>query len=62
MGQSKSIYLFIPFIDISFAWMDQACLSNAAQNAGLNEIDYADYEITNILGIYQEFTVMAYGH
>jgi hypothetical protein len=62
MGQSKSLYLRIPiFIDWEFAWMDRASVAAASRAGGLTEIDYADYEIFNVLGIFQMFTITTYG-
>ena len=44
----------------SFAWED-ASIESAAKQGGINEVAYADYELFNVLGIYSEFTVHAYG-
>ena len=43
-----------------FAWGD--CSIEAASKAGnLNTINYADYSFFNVLGVYQKFTITAYG-
>lgn len=34
----------------------------AARNGNIEEITHADYSYTNILGIYQNFTTIAYGY
>jgi hypothetical protein len=44
----------------SFA-MDDASIEAAARQGGLDEVAYADYEMMNVLGVYSEFTVHAYG-
>ena len=44
----------------SFAW-DDASIEKAAANGGLSKVYYADYEVLNILGVYAQFTVRAYG-
>ncbi len=36
-------------------------LEAAARNGGITEINYADYTIYNILGVYSKFTVTVYG-
>ena len=33
----------------------------AAENGGITEIDHADYDYMNVLGIYQKTTVIVYG-
>lgn len=63
MGESRSRYLWIPFVGfLSFAWMDQASVGNSMANGGLTQVDYADYQLFNVLGIYKEFTVIAHGN
>jgi hypothetical protein len=41
--------------------MDDASIEAAARQGGLDEVAYADYEMMNVLGVYSEFTVHAYG-
>ncbi len=36
-------------------------LEAAAHEGGLNTIEYCDYSYLNVLGVYQRFTVVAYG-
>ena len=48
------------FSGLDFAW-DDASIQKAAQEAGLTKIHYADYEVSEILGVYAEFTVRIYG-
>jgi hypothetical protein len=45
---------------LSFAW-DDAAIAAAAKEGGLSKVYYADYDVLNILGIYTQFTVHAYG-
>jgi len=37
-------------------------IETAAKNGGLKTINYADYKYFNVLGVYQEFTVIVYGN
>jgi hypothetical protein len=48
--------------DILFlvAWGD-ASTAAAARSAGITKIRHADYEYTNVLGIYQSYTTVIYG-
>lgn len=59
-GQSKASYLFIPFIGLGFSWGD-ASLEAAKTNGNLKSVGYADYEVFQILGIYAETKINAYG-
>ena len=43
-----------------FAWGD-CSITAAAANGGLKRIDYVDYSYDNIIGIWQQATVTAYG-
>jgi hypothetical protein len=62
MGESRSLYIWIPIAGmLSFAWMEDTSLAAASRAGGLTEIEYADYEIFNVLGIFQQFTITAYG-
>jgi len=42
------------------AWAE-AAVREAAQEGGLHSVDYADYEVYSILGVYSRFTVRVYG-
>jgi hypothetical protein len=42
------------------AWGD-ASVAAAAKAGGITKVEHLDYEMLNILGIYVEFTVIAYG-
>ena len=43
-----------------FAWGD-ASAKAAASNGGIQTLKHVDYNFTNIIGIYQSFTTVAYG-
>lgn len=61
-GSAKTRYVMDPFLTgMSFAWED-AMIEEAAANGNIQTVEYADYEYFNILGIYSEFTVHAYGN
>ncbi|MGF1573509.1 MAG: TRL domain-containing protein [Sumerlaeia bacterium] len=45
---------------ISFTWEDES-LRQAMNNGGINELHHADIEHVNIIGIYREQRVIAYG-
>lgn len=36
-------------------------ITEAAKNGGLKRVDYVDYKYDNVLGIWQQVTVTAYG-
>lgn len=60
-GKATCHYVRIPFLfGIDFAW-DDSTLKEAARNGNLKDVEYADYEILNVLGIYRRVTVNAYG-
>lgn len=60
-GKAQSRYIALPiYWGLSVAF-DDSMIAKAAENGGLKQVEYADYEIMNILGIYTEFTVHAYG-
>jgi hypothetical protein len=45
---------------LSVGWGD-AALDDAARDAGIQTICYADYELLEVLGIYKRATVHVYG-
>jgi hypothetical protein len=59
-GSSSTMYIHIPYIDLTFAF-DQCDIQTAAANGRLTTVHYADYKIMSVLGIFGEFTVYAYG-
>ena len=62
-GISKSRYFSVPIIGgglLSFGWGD-ASVEEAAIEGRLREVEYADYEVMQLLTIYTEFTVIAHG-
>ena len=62
-GTAHTYYVNIPFLwpyPIDFAWED-ACLREAARNGDISTVRFADYEVLNILGLYTQFKVHAYG-
>jgi hypothetical protein len=62
VGMATSKYFYVPFTYglLSFGW-DPCNIDTAARNGGIAKIAYADYHLLNILGIYEEFTVIAHG-
>lgn len=61
-GTSRMRYLQIPFTYglLSFTW-ENGSLEEAAANGNIQSVAYADYSLFNVLGIYQEMTIHAYG-
>jgi len=62
-GKAEAQYLMVPCFWgplMSFAWGD-CSIENAARDGNLTSVDYADYEVLCILGIYQQTTVTAFG-
>lgn len=53
------VALFYPMLSVSV--MDPASVETAARNGGIKNVEYADYEVMQILGIYSRFTITAYG-
>ena len=45
---------------LSFSW-GEAGIREAAANGGLTTVEYADYHVTMILGVFGKFRVIAYG-
>lgn len=62
IGESKSQYVSLWIIApvLSFGWGD-ASVETAAADGGIKEVQHVDYERKQILGIYSEFTIRAYG-
>ncbi len=58
VGTASTFY--VNFFGYDFAW-DDARIEAAAREGGLSRVDYADYEVMQILGIFAQFTVRAYG-
>lgn len=56
-GTAKCQYVNV-YLD--FAWAESA-IKEAAKDGNITVVKGADYEYMNVLGIYQEFTVYAYG-
>lgn len=59
-GKVSSFYLFVPFVNLSFAWED-CSVAKAVENGTLAAVDYADYEMFSVLGVFGRMTVHAYG-
>lgn len=58
---SKTQFFHEPFLThAEIAWGD-ASIARIAEQGGIRNVAYADYEYMNILGIYSEFTVHVYG-
>jgi len=62
VGVATSRFLLVPFTygALSFGW-NPCGVNAAARNGGISKVAYADYRFLNILGVYQEFTVIAHG-
>ncbi len=45
---------------LSFSW-GEAGIREAAANGGLTSVEYADYHVTIVLGIFGKFKITAYG-
>ena len=63
-SQSATKFLGIPLIGgglLSASW-DDAAIAKIATDAGMSSVSYADYELLNILGVWQTFTVSVYGN
>jgi hypothetical protein len=61
-GRATTRFVSVPFTYglLSFAW-DDCSIETAAANAAIQKVDYADYEVFNVLGIYGELSVIAHG-
>jgi hypothetical protein len=61
-GSATFHYFWIPLhSNLSFTWQS-ASIESAVRNGGLSEVEYADYEVVSVLGIYTRFTITAYGN
>lgn len=62
VGETRASYLCLWILSpaLSFGWGD-ASVETAAADGGLKEVHHVDYERRQILGLYSEFTVRAYG-
>lgn len=61
VGTASTLYVRDPiFTGIDLAWQD-ASINAAAQEAGISEIYYADFEVLQILGVFGRFTTRVYG-
>ena len=49
-----------PWAPLDFAWKN-AAIEKAAANGQITKVQYADYEVYSILGIYVRFKVTVYG-
>ncbi len=58
VGTASTFYVDLWGYD--FAW-DDVSIEAAAREGGLSRVHYADYEVLQILGIFAQFTVRAYG-
>jgi len=61
VATSSTIFIREPFLGTSWAWGD-ASVQSAARNGGMNTIEYADYDFTEVLGLVMVTTVRVYGH
>jgi hypothetical protein len=61
-GRASAKFFAVPIIGpiLSFGWQD-ASIKEASLNGGIRQLHHADIEQFNILGIYRETTVIAYG-
>ncbi len=60
-GSASTMYLHEPFLQTSWAWGDVS-IEAAAQNGGIKEVTYADYEVLAVLGLFGRFTIYAHGN
>ena len=60
-GTASTMYFRdILITGLGFAW-DDASIEEAARNGGISKIYYADYEITEILGMFGKLTTKVHG-
>ena len=61
VGTASTMYFRDVLITgLGFAW-DDASIKEAARNGGISEVYYADYEITEILGMFGKLTTRVHG-
>jgi hypothetical protein len=61
-GSASTHYFYEPFFThIDFAWGD-ADMRSALRDGRMSSVEYADYELLSIFGIYGKFTVNVYGN
>ena len=61
VGTASTLYVGVPTMAaLSVGWQT-AAVEAAAGEGGLTQVDYADYEIMEILGAFGKLTVRAYG-
>jgi len=60
IGVSQASFLREPFFGTSYAWGD-ASIQAAAIDGELTQIDYADYEFLQVLGLFSKLTVRVHG-
>ncbi|MDK2971441.1 MAG: TRL-like protein family [Candidatus Sumerlaeota bacterium] len=60
-AQATSYFFFEPLITrLSFGW-DDVAIAKIAQDGGIKEVHYADYEFMHVLGIFAKVTISVYG-
>jgi hypothetical protein len=60
-GTAQTQYVLVPWpLSIDIAW-GEAGLKQACEDGGIRKLKGADYEYLSVLGLYQQFTVYAYG-
>jgi len=57
-GKASTSYLALWYF--TFAW-GEAGVEEAARNGNIKKVDYVDYEYLNVLGVFNQFSVIAYG-
>lgn len=61
MAHKKTKCFSIPFANIDFAWGNSA-IQDIAEQGGIEEVVYADYEFLNFLFFFKTFQVNVYGY
>jgi len=59
-GRGETQYIREPFLSTAYGF-GNAGIAKIASDAGLNEVDYVDYEYLNVLGIYQQVQIIPHG-
>jgi hypothetical protein len=61
-GRATYHHVWIPLnSNLSFSWQSVS-IENAVRNGGLSEVEYVDYKVLSVLGVYTEFTIIAHGN